>query len=191
MSVVVEHEGYGPAIFAMKELPQEVKLTSVRDRRLVTRGLFSPLNGGTPSVELKKLMVSLDLAVVFLGSANKDLDGRWLMRGQWLEAATGRSSPVLQAADLQLSVAVRTLVKELLEFLDSEGRVIAAKPSAPVVLATNDKQISQEPESTEKPFYKTWWFWTLVGAGAVGVGAGTYLLMNPSESLQVKVVQSQ
>jgi hypothetical protein len=49
----------------------------------------------------------------------------------------------------------------------------------PSVAASNDELPPiQEVEKVEdrKPFYKTWWFWTLVGlvvaGGAVGVAAG-------------------
>lgn len=187
MNVVVEREGFGPAIFAFNELPNEVKLLSTKDRRLVTRGLFAPLGATTPPVELKKLVVNLDLAVVFLGSVSKDLEGRWLLTGQWLEGGTSRTSPLVHASDVHMTIAVKSLVTDLLNYLDSSGRVIS--------VATTGQNLPGESvvhtsASSSAPFYETWWFWTAVGIGVAGASIGGYYLLKPDDTLSVKVVRA-
>lgn len=194
MAVVIQQEGFAPAIFAMNDLPVEVRLISTKDRRLVTRNLFSSLGTTTPPVELKKLVINLDLSVVFLGAVQKDFEGHWLFKGQLLEGATSRTSPVVQSSHAELSEAVKELVSGLMKFLDTEGRIIAKQ--IPVIRAPSEVASSTAPAAEEvdqsEPLYKSTWFWVGV-LGVVGAGLGGYYVANtllkPSDKLKATAVQ--
>lgn len=52
-------------------------------------------------------------------------------------------------------------------------------PAAPLV-AQSAPLASPPKETQDSPFYKRWWFWTIVGAVAIGAGTGAYVLTRPS-----------
>jgi tetratricopeptide (TPR) repeat protein len=53
-------------------------------------------------------------------------------------------------------------------------------PAASLVTQSAPADSASAPETHESPFYKRWWFWTLVGAVAIGAGTGAYLLTRPA-----------
>ncbi|MBN8554713.1 MAG: hypothetical protein J0L93_04640 [Deltaproteobacteria bacterium] len=184
-SILLEKEGALPELFSLDQLPKEVRFQSMKDRRIATKGLFAPLGKETPPVELKKIMVLLNLSAVFLGSAVLDLKNQWIIKGQWLESSTNRVSPVITKADANYTQATREVVQELLTFISPEGRILNDRKILPSAGELNGEEVAIE---SSKPFYKTWWFWSLVGAGALGAGVGTYFAVTSQQDrLKVQV----
>ena len=57
----------------------------------------------------------------------------------------------------------------------NEPRKVPDDPYAGLLKDQNDDN---------KPFYKTWWFWTAVSAVAIGgAGAGAYVALKPGEQV--------
>jgi hypothetical protein len=182
--IVLEKEGFAPLVFSLDQLPKEVKFSSIRDRRQSVRGLFSPIGAETPPVELKKIMVQLNLSVVFLGSVARDLNDQWIFKGQWLEGSTSQSSPVITKENKNYSEALKNLISELLNYISPEGRVLTGRK-----LQNSTAELKNQEAFIESsaPFYKTLWFWSVV-AGAIGAGVGTYFVtQSGSEALRVQV----
>ena len=70
--------------------------------------------------------------------------------------------------------------------LDEHGGVLAESgtPTLPFRL-----QVAVPIEMRREPqrWYQKWWFWTLVGAAAVGAGAITYIETRPSPSNELVI----
>jgi len=62
----------------------------------------------------------------------------------------------------------------------------SAPPPAPDPLAGAPALTAPPPSSArgEQPIYKKWWFWTIVGAVAIGGGVGAYLATRSSSSCE-------
>lgn len=182
-AVIVEKEGFAPILFLLTAPPSEFRFVSIRDKKISTKGLFGPIGSSTPPTELKNVAALLNLSVVLLASASHDENGRLAMRGQWLEAETQRTSPVVVVSERSAEHAVNELVLELMQYLSSDGFVLNEKmmptPSA------SPEVFEEEVGST--PFYKTWWFWTAVGVGVVGAGIGSYYLFKTPDQLKLAV----
>ena len=88
------------------------------------------------------------------------------------------ASPVIDVKALEMSSAVEKLTSGLLDFLSSDGRILAEKIVAP------DESVEIQAGS---PFYKKWWFWTIVSVAAVGLGTGGYFLLNSDDSVGVTI----
>jgi hypothetical protein len=176
--VVLKKENFGPLIYPLEKLPPSVRFVTVEDRRRPTKGLFAPLEEQTPPVELKWFFSQWELNVLFLGSAARNEEGVWTLKGQWLENATSRMSPVITSIRPNLSEAVTQLMDDLSTYLSPDGTVLE-KPTSSIS--------AFEKVTPSKPFYETWWFWTLAGVGLVGAGVGGYFLLKPDDSLQLSI----
>jgi hypothetical protein len=184
--ILLEREGYAPQLLELDRLPKEVKFNSIKDRKFSTRGLLGPIGSETPPVELRRVMVLLDLSVIFLGSAARDLNGQWILKGQWLENSN-RTSPVIAKTNSTIDETAKELIAELLTFITPEGQILTDRK---IKAAESFEARPEEVTIAEsKPFYKTWWFWSLVGAGAIGAGVGGYYLLKPDETLRLQVRQ--
>lgn len=56
--------------------------------------------------------------------------------------------------------------------------------AAPALVAQPSPAPASSPEHGGQPIYKKWWFWTIVGAVAVGGGVGAYLATRSSSSCE-------
>lgn len=177
-AVIIEAEGYAPILFTLDKPPSNLNFVSTEDKKLMTKGLFRPVGNSTAPVELKRLVSGLKPDILFLGAAERSENGLLNVEGQWLEEPTGRSSPVVRVNARDIPTAVEKLISQLLDYLSPEGAVLGEK----------FVPYEERPEMVaETPYYKTWWFWTIVGAAAVGTGLGTYLLLNQNDTVRVKV----
>lgn len=178
-AIVLEADDHAPIVFIADKAPQELKFVSTLDRRLPTRGLFRPIGSLTPPVELKRLVANVKADVVFLGSAERLQDGSIVLEGQWLEDKTNRTSPVVRAQNRRIADAVEVLMSQLMDYLSPEG----------IVLGEKSVPYEERPEEVVgKPYYETWWFWTVVGvAAATGLGVGGYFLFKPDDKLKVRI----
>jgi hypothetical protein len=68
----------------------------------------------------------------------------------------------------------------------------ATSGSAPADLLVQPETTPAEPMSEDRPFYKTWWFWTSVGAVVVAGSVTAFLLTRPApnacDSLDMRCV---
>jgi hypothetical protein len=74
------------------------------------------------------------------------------------------------------------MITELMEYINSEGFVLVENPSLlakPTVRADSSEKV--------EPLYKEWWFWTAIGVGVAGLGAGGYFLLKPGDNLKFSV----
>ncbi|MDB5038379.1 MAG: hypothetical protein JWQ35_1907 [Bacteriovoracaceae bacterium] len=180
-NIVLSKEGFAPVIAPLSHLPKEVRFVSIEDRRRPTRGLFGPIVSGTPSAELKWFTNTFQLSIIFLGSAEKNADGIWFLKGQWLETPTSRTSAISESSHENISIAVDHLIDQMMLTLPTDK--IQAEPIAETG-STSSMEIVEK-----KPFYKTWWFWTLAGVGVAGAGAGAYLFLKPESTLQFQMTK--
>jgi hypothetical protein len=104
-----------------------------------------------------------------------------------LVAASGGESVALHQFQGTLMGPPETAVYYV-EAFDAEGVVIARAgtrdaPLKQTLVAEPEAPIASAPKAArpvEKPFYKTWWFWTATGVVVAGAAAGTvYLLTRP------------
>lgn len=90
---------------------------------------------------------------------------------------------------LMTLVLLLILGMEFTDTLSTRAQVQLQSPSsgaAQIPAASQDTPPNQEAESIEErtPFYKTWWFWTLVGMVVVGALAASVTRENdPNDSL--------
>jgi len=177
-AVVLEADNFAPILFALDRPPTSLEFVSIEDQKTSTSGLLRPIGNSTAPMELKKLVLLLGADVVFLGALERAENGRLQMSGQWLEEPSGRSSPVVRVAARDIPNVVEKLVSEMLDYISPDGAVLGEK----------FVPYEERPEmAVGKPFYKTWWFWTIAGAAIVGTGVGTYLLLNQSDTVRVRV----
>jgi len=54
------------------------------------------------------------------------------------------------------------------------GALTNAQAAPPLLRQQNTAEATSD--DVESPFYKRWWFWTLVGSAAIGAAAGTYFI---------------
>lgn len=83
-------------------------------------------------------------------------------------------------------------IKELEASLSDEAPIPAAPPpeplpTAPEPAAATPALVAQAtpaspPSRGDQPIYKKWWFWTIVGAVAIGGGVGAFLATRSSSS---------
>jgi hypothetical protein len=83
------------------------------------------------------------------------------------------------------------LAKKLVGDLSNDGLVMKqlnadVVPSFPTSQAESPRY---REYSASKPFYKTWWFWTIVGVAAAG-GASTLLFVRPTPDYRIVNVQN-
>ena len=57
-------------------------------------------------------------------------------------------------------------------------------PTPPSLVAQPTPPPAESPARGEQPIYKKWWFWTIIGAVAVGGGVGAYLATRSSSSCE-------
>lgn len=81
----------------------------------------------------------------------------------------------------------RQVVQRLSRELKWEGRNKAARDAvdqlvADLLRAPEVAVAPATPAVQTRPVYQTWWFWTIVGAAAVGSGVAVYLATRPSDS---------
>jgi hypothetical protein len=78
--------------------------------------------------------------------------------------------------------------------LDDAGSVLAESgaPTLPFHLQVADPAAAARVAAAKPgPFYTRWWFWTLVGAAAVGAGAGTYVATRPESVYTINAMTKQ
>ena len=65
-----------------------------------------------------------------------------------------------------------------------EGKPVSRSVALEVVTVPVAPPVAppRETESVSTPFYKTWWFWTAIGATVVGVSTAAYVLSRPGAS---------
>ncbi len=194
--LVIEKEGYLPLVLSLKSLPKDLHWQSLKEKRTTTKGLFRPIGGNTASPELKNLISKLNLQMVLLASVGRDSAGRWFVRGQLMEEPTGQTTAIVQKNNRAIRDALTEMSNDLLAFVSPEGSLMQA-PRAPANAVQNPYRRptapltkSSEPniEASNVPFYKKWWFWSIVGVAAVGAGVGTYFLLKPEDELKFEVV---
>jgi hypothetical protein len=174
--IVLNAEGSVPQSFALASLPTTIHFESTEPKRRPTTGLFIPIHPDqTPSAELKWFQDQLQASLLFLGAVSKDSQGSWLVRVQTLESRTNRLSAIASSASDHLNVALEQAVDQLL-LSSNENSSHSLSP-------VGRDDLPAELSTQSKPFYKTWWFWTVAGAGLVGAGVGAFVLLNQKESL--------
>jgi hypothetical protein len=78
--------------------------------------------------------------------------------------------------------------------LDDAGSVLAESgaPTLPFHLQVSDPAaVARAAAAKPGPFYTRWWFWTIVGAAAVGAGAITYVATRPEHVLTIDGATNQ
>jgi hypothetical protein len=168
--IVFEAEGYAPKTYLMNELPAEVKLQSLDDRRLSTNG------------QLKARLESLDSDLILFADVTRDLNKSYIMKAQWLEWPSDKRSEAVYIEAASLSSMIVEAQAKLLALLTPDGRIRSLERAA---LANS---IAHPGLAREKaPFYEKWWFWTAVGVGVAGLGVGGYFLLKPEDKLRFAV----
>ncbi len=175
--VVVERQGFRSSIFKLDGLPDQVLLQTLQTKRRSTKGLFAPTGQLAPHPELKFFVAHLKAWVLFLGSVTRKND-QFTLLGQWYEGPTGRLSEVREVSDAQLSQAIEALIGRMVDDISSDGTLREAGKSPETLWLQ---------ESSPKPFYKTWWFWTLSSLALAGAGIGTYLAVSKDDSFRFEV----
>lgn len=175
--VVFFKEGYLPELFQRSSLPARVILKSLRDQTTPTRGLFGVLGSRSMGPELIRLTKRVPADLFLLANITRDLDGNWYVRAQLLEKTTGKRSPLAQTESADLEAAIQNSVDSIVASLGADGQI---------QLFAFKKQ-EDAARIKESNFYETWWFWTAVGVGVAGLGAGTYFLMNQEDRLEFRV----
>jgi len=56
----------------------------------------------------------------------------------------------------------------------------------PVLLGVGGQALTAAPPPAQTPFYKTWWFWTVVGVVAAGAVTGTVVALQPGDNPPVE-----
>ncbi len=140
-------------------------------------------------IKLEQLVAAPDLPVairidafLLIGCAQAALGNDKMARGWFRDAL---------AIDPHAHLAASSSPKLLLLFEEARDkdqpaispRIIelpATRPSAPVTPPAS-QPLSATSVETHKPFYRTWWFWTLSSVVVAGAAAGTtaYLLTRP------------
>jgi hypothetical protein len=69
----------------------------------------------------------------------------------------------------------------MLQYLSPDGRVRVERLG--LAVGQPSVSVSQKDDS----LYKKWWFWTAIGAGAAGLGVGSYFLFKPEDTLRFSV----
>lgn len=183
--IVLYKENVAPVVYQMDKLPSRIEFESLGDKRVSTKGLFMPMGEFvTPPLPLKSLLQKMNLSVALLAFATKDLNQNYVLKGQWLETRTSRTSPVVEKRGQSLEKTVDQTVEELLKYISPDGQVMSD-----VNLSSGNvgAPFAEIEASSSKAFYKTWWFWTLVGVGVAGVGTGSYFLFKPDDTLKFSV----
>jgi hypothetical protein len=63
----------------------------------------------------------------------------------------------------------------------------SAPPGSPTVSADSPGGSPGATPAEQPPIYRKWWFWTIVGAVAIGAGASIYLLANRNSGCQASM----
>ncbi len=187
--LVVEKEGFVPLLISLKSLPTTLNWQPTSDQRQSTKGLFSPVGSLTPPVELKKIIQKLNLDLIFLNHVGRDPSGKWMVKAQLLEQPSGRTTPIVQRVNASLREALTEICNELLSYVSPEGAILTnpqRRAAEAQAQAAEKAQVSAE-SGEDRPFYKTWWFWTIVGVGVAGAGVGAFLLLKPEDSFKFEV----
>lgn len=177
-TVVLEADGFAPLLFAVDLVPSKFEFRPLSGARMSTKGLFKPIGNSTAPVEIKRIASELSADIVLLLQAARESDSQWALQGQLLELQTNVTSPTIDAKAMDMGASIEKLVSGLLDYISYEGRVLPEKNVPPEDI---------EEIAAAKPVYKTWWFWTLLGAAAVGAGVGGYLVLNQDDSVGVTI----
>ncbi len=181
-AVVLEAEGYAPIIFSLAKPPKKLEFVSIQDERANLKGLFKPIGNSTAPTELRRVSSRLKADLVLLASAERLESGSIKLNAQWIEEGTGVTSPVVEAKDPSIATVVEKVSSRLLEFISPDGRV------------QSEKFVSFEDEpraAVKRPYYQTWWFWTLLGVATVGGATGSYFLLKKDDRLKVQLQPAQ
>lgn len=177
-SLVLEKNGYAPVLLPISNLSAEVQFQRYRKEKLETEKLFGVLGRLSPPPELLKFMKERRIDVVLLLNASKNFNSEWILRGQLFRAANGDRTPVVESVGMKLPETSKRLVKRLLFYVSPQGEI------------TEPNQINFiERTETPKALYQKWWFWTLVGVGAAGLGLGSYYIFKPEDEVRFHVRQ--
>lgn len=178
--VALIKDDFAPVEFSIDALPLKIDWKTLKDTSLPTDKIFSLSAAKNPSAQLKALLSKWDSTIAFMGRVEKGIDGRWGYQGLWLDSLSLKSSPVVSISDVNDSKAQERFVDELLLYLGDDLRVIASDDS--------EAQTRPSLVQASKPFYQTWWFWTLAGVGLTGVGLGTYFMLTAETTHKFSIV---
>ncbi len=183
-SIVVEARDSAPLKIEISKFPPELKFESTLDQQYSSLGLYGVLNNSTPSPRLLEVSRAVGAQIVFLGDFIQDLQGGWQAKAQWLDLNSLETSKVLTQEGGDLQAATSLLMARMIGLLNPQG----IRPEA---LLRNQVLVSEQPTFEKQAYYKTWWFWTIVGVAAVGAGVGGYFLFSPDEKLNFRVREAQ
>jgi hypothetical protein len=94
---------------------------------------------------------------------------------------TTRAKPPATLAVPGPATAPGARVDYYVRALDEQGRVLAESGTPTLPFRLQVAAPVQTREDTSR-WYGKWWFWTAVGAVAIGAGAGAYLATRPGET---------
>jgi len=181
--IVFLKDGFYPETYKLSRFPTEIRWRSRSDQSSSTRGLFGTLGSLTLSPALINVLKDLHAEYFIFLDIEKTSPKQWGIKAQWLQYPEDRRSAIIEQETKNPIGDQLILIDRLLAQFDSKGDLIIPAPesfgrSAGLVNETS-------------AFYQNWWFWTLVGVGVAGAGAGTYYLMQGNDELRFSVRQGE
>jgi len=183
--LVLKKSGYVSQELSVSQVARRVTLETDRDRIFRTEALFGVIGTLTASPQLTEVLRALDVELVVLLEVSKSSGAGYVSELQWIEPKTDRRSPTLRVNGADRSSWMDASVSELLRWIGPDGRVIEGDRSLAGLSPAGRLAVQRQP------LYEKWWFWTLVGVGAAGLGVGGYFLLKPDDELRFSVRAGQ
>ncbi len=173
-----------PRVLGIANVPSEIATESLLDRQYSTSGVFGVLNNATPSPRFLEIAGAVKAQILLLAEFSQDLRGGWLARAQWYNVNSLEGSVVLSQEGTDVQLVTSLLMARMVDLLSTDG----IRPEALLKRQMSSQAIQQKNQ--EEKFYHRWWFWTAVGAVAIGAGVGTYFLLSPEKETRFRVQEA-
>jgi len=94
------------------------------------------------------------------------------VKGECSEASLGKAIEKIAVELAQSKEEMEALKDELASF-EAEARRAESKKTQPFMPDQEEKKPPDAVEDDDRPVYKAWWFWTIIGVAVAGAGGAT------------------
>ncbi|TVQ78138.1 MAG: hypothetical protein EA369_07745 [Bradymonadales bacterium] len=179
--ILVDAPDHIPQWVSIRELSEDLSLESVESQARAVGSLFRVLHAQTAPFALIEIGELVGADVILLMNLSLRGEGFYESEAQWLELSTGRRSLVVDARARTIDALIEIVSSKLKLLIRDNARVLS--PSQ----AIEEVPLFRDREASKTNLLNQWWFWTLVGAGIIGTGAGAYFLLKPDQRTRLNV----